>query len=215
MIYTLDRDSGAATLVGTPPFTQTLNGAAFGFDFNPVPDRIRLVSDAEQNLRLHPVTGQVAAIDSTLVYSTTDLNAGATPNLAGAAYTNNISGSKSTTLYVIDSNLDLLALQGGPNGAPSPNGGQLLSVGRLGVEVGNLVGFDIAPTGAAFAAAAAPGATTSNFFVVNLASGKLTLVGTIGGGETVVGLALPTIAPPVSPPPAPTTVQVYLPLAPK
>lgn len=209
-LYTIDRTTAAATVLSTQPLTQTLTGAAFGFDFNPVPDRIRVVSDAEQNLRLHPVTGNVAGIDSTLVYSTTDLNAGTNPMVVAVAYTNNISGSKSTTLYVIDANRDTLALQGGPNGAPSPNGGQLFTVGRLGVDVGNLAGFDIAPTGAAFAAGAALGATTTNFFVVNLASGKLTLVGPIGGGETVVGLALPTITPT-----QPTARQTYLPLVAK
>jgi hypothetical protein len=55
-IYTINPQSGGATKVGTG-FTTLLNGGNFGFDFNPVIDRIRIVSDADQNLVAHPVTG--------------------------------------------------------------------------------------------------------------------------------------------------------------
>src|SRR5207249_1823786 len=46
-LYTLDPLTGAATQVGTAG-AFTLNGTAFGVDFNPVPDRIRVVSNTEQ-----------------------------------------------------------------------------------------------------------------------------------------------------------------------
>lgn len=199
-LYTVNPQTGAATLVGAQPFSPTLSGGAFGFDFNPVPDRIRVVSDGEQNLRLHPVTGVTAGIDATLAYTVTDSNAGSDPTIVAAAYTNNFSGTTATTLYVIDANLNTLALQGGANGTPSPNTGRLFTVGALGVDASSVVGFDIAPSGAAFVATSAPAATTSNFYTVDLAAGKLQLVGAIGSAETVVGLAVPTIAPP--PPPA-------------
>lgn len=66
---------------------------AYGFDFNPVADRIRLVSD-RQNLRLNPNDGTVvdgdpatAGIqpDSPLVYAAGDPNVGTTPRVTGAA----------------------------------------------------------------------------------------------------------------------------------
>lgn len=209
-LYTLNPQTGAATVVGTQPFTPTLSGSAFGVDFNPVPDRIRVVSDAEQNLRLHPGTGVVAGVDSTLAYTVTDVNTGINLDIVAAGYTNNISGSKSTTLYVIDANRNLLSIQGGPNGAPSPNGGQLFTVGELGLNTDALTSFDIAPNGAAFAAVTVSGTMTTTFTVVNLASGKLTPVGVIGGGETVVGLALAAGSPIV--PPQPSATILYLPL---
>ena len=34
-----------------------LKGSAFGVDFNPAADRVRVVSNLGQNLRLHPDTG--------------------------------------------------------------------------------------------------------------------------------------------------------------
>src|SRR5436309_896480 len=59
-----------------------------------------------------------------------------------------------TTLFGIDSNLDVLVRQGSVDGTPvSPNTGQLFTVGPLGVNTTNLVGFDISgTTGTAYAA---------------------------------------------------------------
>jgi len=191
-LYTIDPQSGAASVLGTQPFSPTLSGSAFGFDFNPVPDRIRVVGDADQNLRLNPNTGAVAGLDSTLVYSSTDVNTGQDPNVVAAAYTNNISGTTSTTLYVIDSNLDVLARQGGPGGTPSPNTGQLSTVGGLGQNVTDLLGFDITPLGTAYVATTAPGGSSSSFGTIDLATGRITPIGTIGGGEIVRGIAVAT-----------------------
>jgi ABC-type methionine transport system ATPase subunit len=50
--------------------------------------------------------------------------------------------------------------------------------------------LDIADrTGAAFVAVTHPGGTRSTFHLVDLATGKATLLGTIGGGETVRGIS--------------------------
>jgi trimeric autotransporter adhesin len=205
-LYRLDPLSGAASLVITQPLTTTLSGTAFGFDFNPVPDRIRVVSDEEQNLRLHPDTGVVVGVDTTLAYTPTDVFSGTNPTIVGAAYTNNVSGTATTTLYGIDAGTDSLVRQGGVDGPPSPNGGVLSTIGALGVDADNLVGFDISPSGAAFVAITGPGGVTSTFGTVDLATGQVTAVGAIGGGETIVGLAAPTVAP--GPPPATTLLAV-------
>src|SRR6187200_1617188 len=42
-LYTINLSTGAATAVG-PPFTPALSGTAFGVDFNPTVDRIRITS---------------------------------------------------------------------------------------------------------------------------------------------------------------------------
>ena len=42
-----------------------LSGTAFGVDFNPMADRLRVVSDAEQNLRANADTGATTT-DATL-----------------------------------------------------------------------------------------------------------------------------------------------------
>lgn len=80
-LYMIDKSTAVATVVGTTAFTPALNGATFGFDFSPTVDRIRVVSNTRQNIRLNPETGAVVGTD-------TDLNPG-TPAVSAAAYTNN------------------------------------------------------------------------------------------------------------------------------
>src|SRR5262249_4813552 len=53
-IYTVNTTSGVATPVGSGTFAVPLSGAAFGFNFDPVADQIRVISDTGQNLRLNP-----------------------------------------------------------------------------------------------------------------------------------------------------------------
>src|SRR4030095_14815219 len=65
-LYRIGIANGAAVQVGAGPFSPLLSGTDFGFDFNPQSDRIRVVSDAEQNLRLNPDNGTIAGVDTNL-----------------------------------------------------------------------------------------------------------------------------------------------------
>jgi uncharacterized repeat protein (TIGR01451 family) len=190
-VYSINTTTGAATAVAGA-FTPTLIGTDFGGDFNPTVDRLRVVSDLDQNLRLNPATGSVAAIDNPLTYAAGDANFGANPNAVASAYTNSFAGSTTTTLYNIDSNLDTLVLQGSPDGAPvSPNTGLLTTVGALGVNTTGLVGLDIqGSTNRAVASMTSPGDSSSKFYNVNLSSGAATLIGTIGGPELIRDIAV-------------------------
>ena len=191
-IYTINTTTGAATQIGSAVFAPALSGTKFGVDFNPVPDRIRVISEADQNLRLNPDTGGVAGTDTNLVYATGDANAAANPNVVGVGYTNNVSGATTTTLFGIDSNLDILVRQGSVGGAPtSPNTGQLFTIGALGFNTTDQVGFDIADfNDAAFASLTTSGATQSQLYSINLTSGAATLIGTIGALEIIRDLAI-------------------------
>lgn len=173
-LYTLDPATGAATLVGSGPFSPTIMGFGVGFDFNPVTDLIRVVDQGDQNFRLNPDDGTVVATD-------TSLNP-APAAMAGAAYTNNFPGATTTTLFDIDAGTtpDLLLMQGGVDGIPSPNNGTLTNIGNLGVSSSTSIGFDIEQgTGIAFAALElAP--SPSGLFTIDLMTGAATLVGQIG-----------------------------------
>ena len=176
-IYSIDLNTGAASQVGASPFTPALNGSSFGFDFNPTVDRIRLVSDADQNLRLNPITGAVAAVDTPLAYAGGTQN----PNVVASAYTNNFAGATTTQLFDIDSNLDVLVLQN------PPNAGTLNTIGSLGIDFGSTGGFDILTANGVDTAYAASG---SNLYNINLSSGAATALGTVGsGGVNIIGLA--------------------------
>jgi hypothetical protein len=183
-IYVIDTLTAAATQVGTAAFTPALLGTAFGYDFNPVPDRIRVHSDADQDLRLHPVTGAVAGVDSVLAYTAGDANAGNNPSISGTAYTNSVAGATTTVLYAIDFNRDILVT------LPSPNNGKMVTVGALGVNTNEFVGFDITgDTGMAYASLTT-GAAGSSFYTVNLATGAATLVGIIDNSAPLRGLSV-------------------------
>src|SRR4051812_49084985 len=138
-LYVINPVTGAAVQRGSDG-AFTLSGSDFGFDFNPIPDRIRVVSDADQDLRLNPNDG-TAVTDTALAYDAGDTNSAANPNVTGSAYTNNFQGTTATTLYGIDTNLDILVTQF------PPNNGTLHTVGPLGFNTTGLTGFDIHTTG--------------------------------------------------------------------
>lgn len=193
-LYTIDPATGAATQVGSGPFTPALSGTSFGFDFNPVVDRIRVVSDADQNLRLNPDTGAVAATDTNLAYATGDPNEGVNPNVVALAYTSNFAGATSTTLFGIDSNLDIGLIQGSPGGTPiSPNTGQLFSAlplataGPVLLDTSGFVGLDFSGlTGIAYLSLTPPTGAASSLYTVG--GEFVNLVGTIGTGFIVVDI---------------------------
>ena len=164
-LYLLSPD-GIFRLVGTGPFTPALSGTEFGFDFDPTTDRIRVVSNTGQNLRLNPDTGAVAAVDTPL--------APGTPHVAALAYASNFAGATSTGLFGIDTATDQLVL------LPSPNAGTVQVVGPLGADTTDLAHLDItANDGVAYAALTVGGAT--RLYTVNLSTGAATLVGPIFG----------------------------------
>lgn len=175
-------------LVGAAPGTPNgelvfLSGSSFGVDFNPTVDRLRLVSDAGQNLRINVATG------GTFVDGAIN-QAGASPEVVGAAYTNNDNDpTTGTALYDIDTATDGLSLQN------PPNAGTLVPVGPLGFPVGGPVGFDIftelsAPAGNTAYASFAEAGGTEKLYTVNLSSGAATPVGPFARKD-VVDIAVP------------------------
>jgi hypothetical protein len=166
-----------------------------------VPNALRVISDAGQNLRI-PGGGTGTAVNDP------QLGGAGNPvalGLAGAAYTNsNLGGATTTTIYDIDTVNDRLVRQGGvgvPPGTPSPNTGLLFDVGPLGLDVTGRVGFDIAGgSGVAYAALTPAGGAGANLYTIDLATGRATLVGGIGGGSVPVGglSVVPIPAPPAA-----------------
>jgi Ca2+-binding RTX toxin-like protein len=206
-IYTINTTTGAATLVSTlnVPFNGTLQS---GFDFNPVPDRLRLVDSNNSNFRINVDNGAVAdnnmnlpgvQPDGNLAFATQnppDINAGIDPNITAVAYTNAFPGgpspigvtppTRSTQLFGIDSELDVLVLQN------PPNDGTLRTIGSLGVDFGATAGFDIfSPTSGSNTAYAVSGTT---LYTIDLATGAATSLGVIGNGQSnFIGLSATTL----------------------
>ncbi|MFG0313711.1 MAG: DUF4394 domain-containing protein [Phycisphaerales bacterium] len=182
-LYTVDTSSGQATLVGDGSFAPGASGSSFGFDFNPTIDRIRYVSDANQNLVLNPNDGTATEVTS-LFFDGGDVNAGMDPNVVGSAYTNSFMGSTSTQLYGIDSALDVLVTQ-------ANSAGTLMTVGSLGVDVNDTLSFDISGlTGIAYATVQSDDLSRSTFWMIDLSTGDATMLGEIGGGAVVSSMAV-------------------------
>ncbi|QHW00807.1 DUF4394 domain-containing protein [Spirosoma endbachense] len=176
-IYAINLANGAATALGSGAFSPSINGDVVGFDFNPTVDRIRLVTNKGQNLRLNPETGTVMIVDGSI-------NGVANVAVSGVAYTNNRSGSTTTTLYDIDPITDKLYRQ------DPPNNGTLAEVGSLGIDIAGTGSFDIAPDGSAIATLIS--GITQGLYQIDLASGRAERLGDLPGTTSIVGVAIPT-----------------------
>ncbi len=200
-IYTIDTESGALTPVSAkqenvaiPVSGVTMLGRSYGFDFNPAADRIRVVNERRQNLRLHPETGALASTDPNLAYATSDRYAGHSPRIGAAAYTYNTKNEKLTTNFAIDLALGNLVLQGSREDAQpavSPNDGVLFTVGPLGLGALTSASFDIADiNNRALAAVRAAGSSQTRLYDIDLQSGKARALGVLANGKPLLGLAI-------------------------
>lgn len=200
-VYTLNTGSGA--LQSLSKGTVALSGQAWGMDFNPVADRIRLVSNTGQNLRLHPDTGELVDFDPMqpgvqpdpdLSYAPGDVQAGRAPQLVAAAYTYNKQDDKLTTNYAIDRAQGMLVTQGSREGVQpvvSPNSGRLFTVGPLGLGPLLDAAFDIADVdNAALAAITTASAPRTTLYRIDLSTGQARRIGLVGDGSPLVGMAI-------------------------
>ena len=208
----VDPQTGVATPV-TTTFQQFDDGAgnavpiqatAFGIDFNPTVDRLRVVTNTGQNFRLNPITGLLVDGDNGgAAGSTAGLNPdgsikGSATAVDATAYTNSFAGATATTQYTLDATTDRLLIQSPPNsGTQSLPLAVTLNGAPLDFSAVN--GFDIpagvrvatsntAASGRALAALTVGG--SSNLYAIELSTGAATLLGAVGAGTTqLIGLA--------------------------
>ena len=190
-LYTLNTDSASLTRVGEAA-PLALQGQRFSVDFNPAADRVRVVSDQGQHLRLHPDTGAVAATDPALAYAPDDVAAGRSPQVSATGYTYNPDNDKLTTNYAIDLAAGTLVMQGSREGETpvvSPNTGQLRTVGSLGLGTLEDASFDISDVrNTPLAALRVNGQT--RLYVLDLGTGRASLLGTVSDGRALWGMAI-------------------------
>ena len=193
-VYTLDPATAQASFVSQ--IGPALEGTSFGVDFNPAADRLRVVSDAGQNLR-HNVdlaTGGTTE-DLDLTYTAPPTAPVTATGVAAAAYTNNDAtvmgaANTATTLFDLDASLNQLVIQS------PPNNGILVATGLLGVDPGAAAGFDIYSTldlggmtirNTGLASLVVDGVT--GLYGIDVLTGKAQLFGALG--DSVVDLAVP------------------------
>ncbi|MEQ1861776.1 MAG: autotransporter-associated beta strand repeat-containing protein [Chthoniobacteraceae bacterium] len=172
-------NTATATLIATVSGLTLTGGnpgaanAAYGFDFDPTNDNIRVVGADRQNI-------QINASAYTSFTAGTALTGGS--RVVGAAYSNNVIGAMSTTLYGIDSTSDSVVTINPATGQVTPVG--LLNGGAFAVAAGDNIGFDIGSNGAAYASI--QDGSAYRFYDINLGNGIATLLGNILIGTTPI-----------------------------
>jgi hypothetical protein len=167
-IYTVTIAAPNVILTKVSQLAIALHGTAFGVDFNPAANRLRVVSDTGQNLR-HNVDDGTTVMDTAL--SSTGVTA--------VAYTNNdLHPDTATTLFDLNTITDQVVIQ-----SPA-NNGLLAPTGKLGPDATSKAGFDILAdlsngktvSNSGFAALISPSGTAT-FYTVELLTGMATAVG--------------------------------------
>ena len=147
-LYTVNLNTAALTPVGAGLTLIGNTAARIEMDFNPVADRIRIIVAGSTNLsyRANPDTGALVGVDTPVDFAAGDPLFDSGPVVVAGAYSNNVPGALSTTLYAWDYNTDALATIGSLGGAPiSPNSGQMFTVNAPSISLtGNSgIGMDI------------------------------------------------------------------------
>ena len=155
-LYLIDPQTGAMTLVGTAGGIALVDAAGasinlpapsatigYGFDFNPVADRIRVVGPSGLNFRINELDGSVVDGNMTAAGNQPDaaLNGGATAG-SNAAYTNSYGGATVTSLYTMSAAGQSLHLQAPPSSGTLGMAIPLRSNGAM-VNFSAVGGFDI------------------------------------------------------------------------
>ena len=176
-LYRINAITGAAIAVGQP-FATALSGNQFGVDFDPTADRLRVLSDGGQNLSVDADTG--------LVTVQTPLNSFG--GIRSAAYSSNVDGAQFSTLFVIAPIAGRLGALG------SPDDGVVTNLASLGLPIlFDSASFDISTYDDAGFAALNPN-NDAGLYTVDLVSGQARLIGSIGTGAAVTGLATMPVA---------------------
>jgi hypothetical protein len=186
VVYRVNPRTAIAVAEG-PAFETTamaLNGDRIGFDFNPTVDKIRVTSDADDNLRLDPDPGSLLATDTKLTP--------ADVTVVGSAYTSSsfaafASRPTTTMLFAYDTSgsQDRVWLQN------PANAGTLMTPKSLGIDLGSDLGFDIAGTdNVGYVAGTRSGGAGAELYRVDVTTGDTRRLGRIGHGNvTITGLA--------------------------
>lgn len=169
-IVTIDPQSGRATVRSR--LSETLRGSAsISVDFNPVADRLRVMTPEGVSLRVNVDDGK-AVVDGSHRFKEGDANATRTPRVVAGAYSNSVKGTTTTALYNIEAGSNALVSQ------TPPNDGVLNTIGALGITLSGPAAFNIASANGANAAWLV---TSGQVYSIDLVTGRATMTGPLQG----------------------------------
>lgn len=186
-LYVIARDAsgGGFTATSLGSLTTAPNGQSFGIDFNPTVDRLRFVSDTNQNLRINTISPPGTIVDGAIT-----LNGSSNIDLVGVGYTNSFAGATTTTLFGLDAVTDSLVR------ATNANAGTYTNTNTLG-NIFLPLGSGITFTAADRVSFDISGSTNQGFFTINdslFSVDQLTGLGTFIGGLGAQGITGITVA---------------------
>ena len=174
---TIISDAAALTAVAAAP--------TLSVDFNPVANRLRVITPGGVNLRIAvvdiPAAGTAAAVTAGTTVTDGAINrSSAAARVIAAAYTNSFTGAVATQLFDLDETADTLALQNPPNNGTVVNQG----TAGLGVNITGFAGFDIAGGGNGLILAAVRAGDSGPFLLrtLNLTSGAVGVYNPVSTG---------------------------------
>lgn len=184
-LYWIEPETGVSSLSGVD-YDLTEPWVRKGFDFSPVADEIRIVDQFGSNLRMNPQTAEVSA----------DTPLDPFISAVGLAFDHNEAGAETSTVYALDGQSFNLVRIGGVDGTPPPDGGDVTVVGPTGVAFSEFTGFDISPSGIAYAVLSPPSPSgapqPSQLYTLDLVTGAASVVGPVGPapGLRIVAMAV-------------------------
>ena len=194
-LYTIDINNGKATRIGAPQLLNPISGS-FGFNFEPLFDQIRIVTDDDQNLGYDPSTAALVATGSPLAYVSGDVNFGVNPTIVTASFT---TANSNGFMWSIDRALGVFAytfqdevnqgkLRTGPGnavGIPLPN-----YIDGVNLEISQ-------ETQRLYVALSDPGTGHTNLYEFKNDNSGLILLGEVGSGLILnsIAITLPVSAP--------------------
>ncbi|HUP91076.1 MAG TPA: DUF4394 domain-containing protein [Solimonas sp.] len=194
-LYTISTASGLASLAF--PLTAApgssfagLGGSDFGIGFDAVSNVLRVVSNGRQNLRINTADGTVIADPALNRRAQPSPSPDVSATATAVATTNEFAGALSRTIFLIDTQNDVLAQM--TNGFLGQVPGFLSNVGSLGIAADDANGFDIdGVNGVALAALRTSSDGLNRLYQIGLTSGAADSRGLIGNGtQDVIGLSL-------------------------
>jgi hypothetical protein len=189
LLYSINPSTGLATRISKVSFSPPLSGAVAGIDFNPRYDRLRIVTDTDQNLYINPANGTVVSVDVPLSPAGVGVNS--------IAY---------TTATIEEASLYDISVRDGFVYRQLSGKGALSRIGTTGLGIDGEGGFDISRDNTnalavlnAFSTEVAPGTIGTpgvddlsqksyRLYSIDLTTGKATSLGRI---NPMIGIAIP------------------------
>lgn len=194
-IFSINPADGSATQIGTDAY-EPVDSIAKQIEVEPATGNLRVISEERRNFRVSGTTGEFLGEDTEILFATGDPNEFETPLVKGVAFSGNLAGNGTGTLFAVDGAADALVRIGGPANVPPAAAGAATTLGQLNIDLLDFSGLEIYTSSTSEVAYLANnrdplvGEFVSDLYTVNLATGAVSLVGAFAFDDWAVDIAI-------------------------